>query len=299
MREIAPDVACLPLNIANVYFAGVRNRWILVDAGTPGKAECIREAAEERFGKGARPRAIVLTHGHIDHSGSALELANEWDVPIYAHRLEMPFLTGLSCYPPPDPTAPGAMAFLSRFVPSRKLDLRPRIQPFEAGQNLPGPDGWEWFHTPGHSPGHISLFREQDGVLLAGDAFATMNLDSLFAILTKAQSISRPPTPFTCDWLAAERSVRLLNSLKPRIAACGHGVPITGEEAGKGLAKLAKHFPVPHKGRYVPQPARTGDNGIVSLPPKPLDLTPKAAAALAIAGAALIVTRRLGVAVKS
>ena len=55
-------------------------------------------------GAGAPPEAIVLTHGHFDHAGSALQLAEYWDVPIYAHRLEMPYLTGKADYPPPDPT---------------------------------------------------------------------------------------------------------------------------------------------------------------------------------------------------
>ena len=48
---------------------------VLIDAGTPGSAERIRAAAEERLGTGARLETIVLTHGHADHAGSAVKLS--------------------------------------------------------------------------------------------------------------------------------------------------------------------------------------------------------------------------------
>jgi len=91
------------------------------------------EGGEARFGAGSPPEAIYLTHGHFDHAGSALELAERWDVPIFAHRLELPYLTGRSGYPPPDPTIGGAFAFLSRFMPYRTRDLRDRIRELPSG----------------------------------------------------------------------------------------------------------------------------------------------------------------------
>ena len=55
-----------------------------------------------------RIRAIILTHGHWEHSGAARKLAAAWDIPIYAHRLELPFLDGRErYYPPADPTEAG------------------------------------------------------------------------------------------------------------------------------------------------------------------------------------------------
>ena len=66
------------------------------------------------FGHGNRPAAILLTHGHFDHVGALKTLAEEWDVPVYAHTLELPYLTGRSSYPPPDPSVGGgAMAAMS------------------------------------------------------------------------------------------------------------------------------------------------------------------------------------------
>ena len=48
---------------------------------------------------------------------------------------------------------------------------------------IPGLPGWKWIHTPGHSPGHVSLFRESDRVLLAGDAFVTVRTDSFYKVI--------------------------------------------------------------------------------------------------------------------
>jgi glyoxylase-like metal-dependent hydrolase (beta-lactamase superfamily II) len=96
--EIVPGVARLDIALVNAYLVGAPGGpWALVDAGPPLSAALTRRAASGRYGAGTRPEAIVLTHGHFDHAGAALELATGWDVPIYAHPLEMP-------YSPADPT---------------------------------------------------------------------------------------------------------------------------------------------------------------------------------------------------
>src|SRR6478672_9514269 len=107
MREVAPGVTLIPTLIANAYFVGESTRWVVVDTCAPGNERRIRRAAERRFGRGARPEAILLTHGHFDHAGSAGPLADAWNVPIYAHSLELPYLTGKAKYPPFDLSSPG------------------------------------------------------------------------------------------------------------------------------------------------------------------------------------------------
>src|SRR5215467_16039879 len=118
MREIAPGVAIVPTLIANAYLVGDASSWVLVDACAPGNAWRIRRAAERRFGRGNRPRAILLTHGHFDHAGSAGELADAWGVPIFAHRMELPFLTGKAHYPPFNLKPPGFFTRIARFFPT-------------------------------------------------------------------------------------------------------------------------------------------------------------------------------------
>ncbi len=288
IARIAPDVGWLPMSFVNVYFVGRPGApWILVDAGFPGRAKHIMDAAEARFGGGAKPEAIILTHGHFDHAGSALELAMNWDVPIYAHRLEMPYLTGRSDYPPPDPTVGGAIAFLSRFMPNRARDLRGYLRELPAVE-VPGASGWQWLATPGHSPGHVSLFRPSDRVLLAGDAFATMNMDSWTGLVSARQELARSSSPFNCDWTATRASVSELARLRPNVIGAGHGIPMSDPDLAVRLEAFANRFLAPRRGRYVRHSAITDEDGVVSLPPAPFDPVPFATAAgLITAGIAL------------
>ena len=284
-EEVAPGVARLALGVVNAYLLGeVGGPWVLVDAGTPGNAERIRAAAEERFGAGAKPEAIMLTHGHADHSGSAAQLSDLWEVPVYAHRSELPFLEGLSVYPPPDPTVGGPFALLSRFIPRRTIDLgEERVRELPADGEVPGVTGWRWIRTPGHTPGHICLWRPADRVLLAGDALATVDADSYSGMLSHRQKISRPATPVTPDWGAAERSVKEMTSLRPRVLAPGHGEPMSGPAVAGELETFAEDFAAPEHGRYVFEPARFDERGVAWLPPAPSDPLPKTAAVLGMA----------------
>lgn len=238
MREIAPEVAIVPGIIANAYLVGSSASWWLVDAATPRDTAKIRRAAEARFGAGAKPRAILLTHGHFDHAGSAPALSDQWGVPVFAHPAELPFLTGAARYPPLDTSKPGFFSKLARFFPSTTVDLGKRVR--ELAEGIPG---WEILETPGHTPGHVSFFRRSDGVLLAGDALTTMDLDSFWGTILKRPKVCRPPTPATHDWKNARLSVERLAKLKPSLIAAGHGVPMRG--AADELQCLASDFRVP------------------------------------------------------
>jgi glyoxylase-like metal-dependent hydrolase (beta-lactamase superfamily II) len=283
---IARGVIHIPINITNAYMVETDYGWVLIDCGTAGYARNIIRVANAFFGSDARPLAILLTHGHFDHAGSARELAEHWRVPLYAHRLELPFLTGKSKYPPQDPTVGGFMANMVRFVPNRSYDFGHRVQEFPGGAEPPSMPRWELHHTPGHTPGHVSFFRRDDRVLIAGDAFITVDQSSMTALLTKRQEVCPPPTYYTPDWVQAEQSVKKLAALDPDVLATGHGTPMHGAAALAELKALADHFPVPSYGRYVNEPAIANEEGVIHLPPPVPDPVKRAGAA--IGGAAVV-----------
>lgn len=297
-KEIAPGVAYMRDRIVNLYFLGTpqagERGWVLVDAGLAGSAGRIARAAAARFGSGARPAAIVLTHGHFDHVGALRTLAERWDVPVYAHELEMPYITGRSSYPPPDPTVGGgATARLAGLFPRGPIDLGARALTLPADGSIPALSGWRWIHTPGHTAGHVSLFRDADRTLVAGDAFVTTKQESITAAITQRPEIHGPPAYYTPDWDAARDSVQRLAALDPEVAGTGHGVPMHGSRLRSGLERLARDFDTlarPAHGRYVREPAVMDESGVVYLPPPVPDPMPKVlagVAAVAIAGLAV------------
>lgn len=304
-RELAVGLALVRTGIVNVYFLGDPDAgdrgWILVDAGMGGAAARIREAAARRFGPDARPGAIVLTHGHFDHVGALRTLAEAWDAPVYAHPLELPYLTGRSDYPPPDPTVGGgAMAALSWLYPRSGMDLGERVRALPADGSLPLLPGWRWIHTPGHTAGHVSLWREADRSLVVGDAFVTTRQESAISVLQQRPEVHGPPMYFTPDWEAAADSVRALAGLNPRLAATGHGPPLIGPAMLERLTRLARDFAtlaMPRHGRYVGAPALADERGTISYPPpspeeRRLKLAAVGLTALAAFGIAALFHRR-------
>jgi glyoxylase-like metal-dependent hydrolase (beta-lactamase superfamily II) len=254
-QSVLPDLHYLTVQIVNVIFVGDPSGWVLVDAGMPQSAEMICSEAEKRFGEETRPKAIILTHGHFDHVGALVELVKRWKVPVYAHSLELPFLTGKESYPDPDPTVEGGLlAKISPIYPNEPIDLQKNVHSLPNDGTIPFMPEWRWIHTPGHSPGHVSFFRERDRALIAGDAFITVKQDSLYKVLTQEREINGPPRYFTTDWEASRESVKKLESLKPEQAITGHGPSISGEELRDGLRKLVRHFDeiaIPDYGKYV------------------------------------------------
>lgn len=267
VREVAPDLAYQRLAIVNVAYFGTAGaasgEWVLLDAGVTGTTGTIVDAVEQRFGAGSRPAAIVLTHGHFDHVGALPELAERWQVPVFAHELELPYLDGRASYPPPDPTVGGGMmSTLSPLYPRGPIDVGRWLRPLAADGSVPGMPGWRWLHTPGHTPGHVSFWRESDRTLLAGDAFLTTDQESAYAVALQRPSMQGPPMYYTQDWATARASVERLARLEPELAVTGHGRAMRGKPMREALHALARDFErvaMPEQGRYVDHPVPADD----------------------------------------
>lgn len=271
--EVTKDIWGLKTVFVNVYFIALnQNDWILVDAGLRGSSDKIKATAAALFGRGKAPKAVILTHGHFDHVGTIEDLLEEWNVPVYAHELELPYLKGGSAYPPPDPLAGGGlMSLLSVTYPRGPINLGDRVHALPKDGSIPELPEWVYVHTPGHSPGHVSLFRSKDSLVIAGDAFVTTKQESAMSVAFQAKRLSGPPKYFTNNWAAARTSVKRLRGLHPKIAATGHGKPMYGQELSEGLDNLVANFDeiaVPSNGRYVNTPARANRQGVVYVPPR-------------------------------
>ena len=274
VHELVRDVAYQRLMIVNVMYYGMPDlpEWILIDAGLKGSAGSIESAAEKRFGKNRPPLAVILTHGQSDHVGALLELAEKWEVAVYAHPLEFPYLDGRSSYPPPDPgVSSGMMAKTSPMLGRGPIDAARWLRPLPADGTVPGMPNWRWIHTPGHTPGHISLWRPTDRMMIAGDAFVTTAQESVYAVMTQREELHGPPQYFTTDWEQAKISVQKLAALDPEIVVTGHGHALRGEQMRSALHQLAENFDsvaVPAKGRYVAEPSRADATGVTYIPPE-------------------------------
>lgn len=271
LHSISEDIAYIRTAIVNViYYRQADGRWVLIDAGVLGSKSAILSGARRFVGSEEPPKAIVLTHGHFDHVGALEDLAEGWRVPVYAHPLEHPYLNGKAAYPDGDPSVGGGiMAALSGFYPTKPIDVSPWLQPLPGDGTVPFMPGWRWLHTPGHSPGHVSLFRDSDRSLIAGDAFVTTKQESAYAAIFQTPEMHGPPQYFTIDWSSAKTSVETLAALHPELVVTGHGRAMAGASMTEALVALSRDFnevAVPSSGRYLEHPARVEDGSAYRSP---------------------------------
>ncbi len=242
----AADIAWRRLAIVNVVLLGPPDAgdrgWVLVDAGLRGTIGLVKSAAAERFGAGARPAAIVVTHAHFDHAGGLPSLIDHFDADAYAHPLEMPHLDGSRAYPPPSAHGGGLLGWLSPLFPRNAIDVSSRLRALPEDGSVPGAPGWRWIHTPGHTEGHVSLWRETDRALIAGDAVIATAQESAYAVALQEPELHGPPTYFTPDWDAARASVERLAALRPALVVTGHGPALHGPDLASALELLARDF---------------------------------------------------------
>ncbi len=271
--DVAPNVWGTKDVFVNMYMVKDEEteQWVLIDAGLKSSAPKIKRMAEKLFGADSKPAAIILTHGHFDHTGSLIRLAEEWQVPVYCHYLELPYLSGKSSYPPPDSSVNGGlMAKMAFMYPKKPINVEHRLHILPPDGSVPFLSDWQYIYTPGHAPGHVSFFRKHDRVLIAGDAVATTIQESVMSVMMQKKKLSGPAKYFTYDWEAARHSVLAIADLRPEVIAAGHGKPMSGPDMQAALHNLSRHFDelaVPKKGRYRDDPALVDASGVMYLPP--------------------------------
>lgn len=205
MKNIAKDVYQIPLfprNAINCYVI----EDTLIDAGIRSSDRIILKALKDKS-----ITKHALTHAHADHQGSSKVICETLNIPLLCSESEKEFAeTGnvITEYPNPNHII---SKFQKNFWAGKGHSVSGTLK---EGDQI---GGFTVIETPGHSSGHLSFFREKDGILIVGDVMTNMNL------LTTIVGLNEPPNLFTADKKNNRKSILKLLSLKPKILCFGHG----------------------------------------------------------------------------
>lgn len=190
---------------------------VLIDTGFPGQMEDLRVAIQQAGVSINKLHAVILTHQDMDHIGCLPEILKlpSQRVNVYAHELDKPYIQG---------EMPLIKDAHMENPPKGKVD-----ETLIDGQVLPFCGGIRVIHTPGHTPGHISLYLERSKILIAGDSMYSEdgNLGGIHA-------------PTTMDMQAARQSLKKFTALDLAAVVCYHGglSSININEQIQAIAKL-------------------------------------------------------------
>lgn len=210
MLELAGGVYQLPgrpKNMVNAYFI----EGVLVDSGTTQAHGRIFRALGDRV-----PTAHLVTHAHPDHFGSSARVCERYGIPLIAGEKDADAIE--QGKPEMSDTFIGRQ-ILSRIPPPAAHPVATRLKEGDRVGNF------EVLDTPGHSRGHIALWRAEDKVLVMADVLFNLNP------LTMKPGLHEPPAVLTMNPAQNRDSVRRLAELEPELVLFGHGPPLRNPEA--------------------------------------------------------------------
>lgn len=217
------------------------NSAVLVDTGFPGLLANFKEAFKLANVPWKQLGTIIITHQDLDHIGSlpALLTEEDLDINVLAHEIEKPYIEGermlLKHTPeaivaaesmiPPHVPEEWRHAFLSvlSHPPKGRVD-----QILADGDKLPFAGGITVIHTPGHSPGHLSLYHQYSRTLIAADA-----------LTVRDGELQGPLPSSTPDMKLALSSLTKFSAYEIDTVICYHGGLYRGE-ANRRIAEIAQ-----------------------------------------------------------
>lgn len=205
LRQIAPEIfqiSLMPRNSINCYIV----EGVLIDSGIRNSYKTVKKAIRK-----IPVYQHVLTHAHADHQGCSDQICAEFDIPLLCHPNEVfRTETGMATQDYPYP-----QHWIAKLQQKYWAGQGHKVERTIIENDMVG--NFRVLETPGHSAGHISLFREWDGVLIIGDVVTNMNL------LTTTTGLRLPPNIFTSDQKQNIRSLQKLAELNPAVICFGHG----------------------------------------------------------------------------
>jgi glyoxylase-like metal-dependent hydrolase (beta-lactamase superfamily II) len=221
---LVADLHLLRFDVGQAYLWQDSDALTLIDTGPVGSGDAIAEMIH-RLGRRPEELArIVLTHGHGDHAGSAVEIRGWSDAPLIAHRLEAPLVRGDE--PTPEPVLLDWERPLFEQVGGH-LSAPPAEVEFEVedGDVLDFGGGAEVLAIPGHTAGSIAIHLAQHGVLFTGDTIAEQDGEVILGV-------------FNLDQDETVRSLTRLAGLPAEVVCFGHGAPLRSAGSAR-LQELA------------------------------------------------------------
>lgn len=223
MKQLADGVWQLggfPPNAINIYLVEGPGGAALIDAGSRHDDRRIRKQTADR-----NLNLLALTHAHGDHQGAAKATCEREGIPLACHSADVAAMEGREPFALGNPNHP--MSRLSAWAFAGP--------PHEVGRVLGEGDdvaGFRVLHTPGHTPGHVTYWRESDRVAIAGDVLFGMHP------ALGIPGLHEPPDFFTADPAENRRSIRKLAELEPDLVCLGHGPPV--RHAARKLADFTQ-----------------------------------------------------------
>jgi glyoxylase-like metal-dependent hydrolase (beta-lactamase superfamily II) len=214
--------------------------WTLVDCGLPGYWPGLRRSLHTLGLEPADLDALVLTHGHIDHVGTAANLAST-AVPVHLHPADQPLAADPRSNKTDKPLLPylrwpATLGFVVHAVMNGALRPRPMpgSTPLKHGRTLEVPGAPRVVHVPGHTAGSCALDFREHGVVMVGDALCTVSPVSGRAEGPQVQS--RASNRDSDEALASLD--RLATEVQSRTVLPGHGGPwFDGVDAARDSAR--------------------------------------------------------------
>jgi glyoxylase-like metal-dependent hydrolase (beta-lactamase superfamily II) len=207
---------------SNIYVLVNGDELVVVDTGTPGNAKKIVEYIQKIGHQPSDVSTIVLTHYHMDHSGSAKDLKELTGAKVAASAEDAEYITGQKPYPKPNNLLMRATSSLIKVTPVQ-VDLS-----LKDGNTI---GNLTVIHTPGHTPGSIALLDAQRKALFAGD---TLRFDG--------SKVTGAPEQFTWNEVKEKESIQKISALDFDVMLPGHGEFLKGNAstAVKDFAKSMK-----------------------------------------------------------